>query len=212
MENEANHFDVDQHQEFPAFRQSLQTPLVTRECFLLPAKGRDLWENPAMAPGTWHAWKYIWREGRISIWKKELTWEEIGDCSMTLTWKAHSWICLGRRAQKHSFPHLQMQIYFACRTNVKGAPGPSSRNLQQIAWDGPVLLHQAQTLWMGTHLQVHPKKHCLSQITLLEKEWGIFNTLLSTPPIPPLSLYKNSAVLLTVTWPPAQQILGYIVH
>lgn len=69
-----------------------------------------------------------------------------------------------------TFPHLQMQIYFACRTNVKGAPGPSSRNLQQIAWDGPVLLHQAQTLWMGTHLQVHPKKHCLSQITLLEKE------------------------------------------
>lgn len=132
--------------------QSPQTPQVTRECFLRPAKGRDLLENPAPAPGTWHAWKYIWREGRISIWKKELTWEEIGrllhDTNMKSTFMNMGWVGESRNTQMQ-IPHLQMQIYFACRTNAKGTPGPSSRNLQQHAWDAPGLLHQTQTLWNG---------------------------------------------------------------
>lgn len=105
MENAAKHFDVDQHREFPAFRQSPQTPQVTRGCFLLPAKGRDLWENPSPAPGTWHAWKYIWREGRISIWKKELTSEEAGrlqhDTNMKSTFMNMDWVGEPRNTYFH---------------------------------------------------------------------------------------------------------------
>lgn len=169
MENAAKHFDVDQHREFPAFRQSPQTPQVTRGCFLLPAKGRDLWENPSPAPGTWHAWKYIWREGRISIWKKELTSEEAGrlqhDTNMKSTFMNMDWVGEPRNTYFH-----------ICKCRFILHAGQMLKGLQVLPAEtcssllGMLLgcCTKLRPYGWGHICRFPPKKHCVSQIPL----WG----------------------------------------
>lgn len=84
-------------------------------------------------------------------WLEKKTGRLQHDTNMKSTFMNMDWVGEPRNTHFHI---CKCRFILHAGQMLKGLQVLPAQTCSSIAWDAPVLLHQAQTLWVGTHLQV----------------------------------------------------------